>query len=342
MDNHVPGKGLIPSPPLTKTDLRLFTYGLAPFDWSTAPVDDGDPTPNLFGVPDKNQDGSGSCTCQSCRNGFYKFIGEDMSVEDPYSHVVLPGGGAYLDAPEAFVSVHGYLQASKHPDPEPETEQAMTTVINVQDGDRVRKFILYTTPIYPISIDAVAQALQNHSYIKLGIKYTGQGWAQSWTDPSFVPNVPSEGHAIACFKDSVVMRNGKKAIKCKSSWCGSREPNGKLNYAHFINEDYFNAGGVFEILAVDVKEIVMPGQNETIYTIDFNGKAGLLFQGGYGANIIYANNPGHYAEIGDAYGKPTCKPKVANPDPNNSADYEFSPFDITLNVPVPAVPGASN
>ena len=74
----------------------------------------------------------------------------------------------------------------------------------------------------------------------------------------------------------------------------------------------------------------MPGQNEIIYTINFNGKAGLLFQGGYGANIVYANNEVHYQELGDAYGKPTCKP-----DPANPGKWIFTPFDITVNVPVP-------
>ncbi len=334
MDNNsLPGHGLIPRPELPERVPILFAYAAAAFDWSGVSADDGDPQPNQFNLPDKDQDGSGSCTAQSGGYGFQYVTGIDTSREDPYSHVFQPGGGAYLDAPEAWLDQNGYLPLTEYPDPNPESEAAMEKIIVVKDGDRIRTFSIKTTPIYPISIDAAAQACLNHSYVKFGINGSwGKGWNQSWTDPQYQGQTDWR-HALFACKESICIRHGKKAIKNKSSWTQNRDYLGKPSYCHFINEDYFNAGGVFELLAVDIKEIIP--MNETIYTILFNGKAGLLFQGGYGANIVYANNEAHYQELGDAYGKQTCKP-----DPANQGKWIFAPFDITINVP--AAPAAGN
>ncbi len=336
MDNniHLPGHGLVLRPELPERTPILFGYSATPFDWSQVVANDGDPTPNQFDIPDKDQDGSGSCTCQTAGYGFFGATGIDVSRRDPYSHVALPGGGAYLDAPYAWFNANGYLVLSQYPDPNPESENAMTQIITVADGQgRIKKFKVTSTPLYPISIDAWAQAVQNHTFVALGIAGSwSKGWNQSWTDPSYQGQNDWQ-HALYTEKRSIVIRKGKKAAKAKSSWTQSRDFLGQPSYCHYINEDYFNAGGVFEILAVDIKEITQ--MNETIYTILFNGKAGLLFQGGYGANIVYANNEAHYQELGDAYGKKTCWP-----DPANPGKWQFAPFDITINVPT--APAASN
>lgn len=321
----LPGTGLVASPQVAANKPVLFAYGVSPFDWSKILPDDGDPTPMQFNIPDKDQGGAGTCTVQSEAYGFYHITGIETSIEDPYSHVFLPGGGAYLDSPENWVNTQGYLPSISFPDPDPQLEDNMEKIIVVKDGDRIKKFSIKTSIISPITIDAAAEACQNHSYLKLGIFGSwSQGWNGSWTEPSF-KGVTNWQHAIMACKDSVVIRNGKKAIKCKSSWTAHKDYLGKQNYCHFINEDYFNAGGVFELLAVDIKELPM---NETIYTINFNGKAGLRFQGQYTANEIYANNEAHYQELGDSFGKKTC-----SPDPANPGKWIFASFDLTINTP---------
>jgi len=84
---------------------------------------------------------------------------------------------------------------------------------------------------------------------------SSDGWAASWTDPTY-DGQDDDQHALYGYDH--VMRNGKQAILCRSSWCNTTDPGtGQPSEVHYINEDYFNNGGVFEILGTTVKEIDM-------------------------------------------------------------------------------------
>jgi len=315
-DISIPGTGLMPRVPVAG-EAALFGYEAADpaYDWSKVFVDDADPQPYVFGIPDKDQNGSGSCTCQTAGYGFFKGTGIDISREDPYSHVALPGGGAYLDAPYWWLDSQGYLPLDEYPDPNPESEAAMTKIITVVDGKgRVKKFRVTSGIIRNISIDVAAAAIDAHTFVCLGIAGSWQkGWEKSWTDPYYVQN--NWQHALMC--GQAVMRKGKKAIKAKSSWCQHKDFLGQPCYAHFINEDYFNAGGVFEILAVDIKEITDMEQH---FKVNIGGRAGLFHVYGDGGWFEVAANEQDYHDMGVKYHVDTCD--LVN------GKWVFQPFDF--------------
>lgn len=232
-----------------------------PFDWSRIREDPIGNVSGLFGISDQDQNGSGSCTCQTTRYGFKYAIGLDVSSEDLYSHVVLPGGGAYLNAPLDFARNRGVLSQAKFPDPDPQSEASMTRIIQVPDGDRIRTFELKYT-FYPdvANIDSAAHAATEHDYIHLGIDGS---WAHGWADPVDPKweGVADWAHAVFACKESIVLRHGVPAIKARSSWCKSKI------YCHYLNKDYFK--GCFEIIGVDLKELFV---NQTKLVLGKDGK----------------------------------------------------------------------
>jgi len=246
---ELPGRGAVKRPPQAKD---VIATPPPAYDWTQAPTDDGTPTAGEFGIPDKDQGTSSSCTCQSTGYGMYGATNIDISREDPYSNVRLPGGGAYLNAPLDWFVQQGYVLLSEYPDPSPETETNMSKVIAVKDGDRIRTFTLNYSYAPIISVDAVAQMIAQHTFVIIGIEQSfTYGWNGSWTDPSY-EGVDDDQHAL--FAGAAVIRKGQHAIKCKSSWTNHHDYLGQQSFVHYINEDYFNNGGVFEAIGVDVKE----------------------------------------------------------------------------------------
>src|SRR5258708_1092728 len=248
-----PGHGAKSRPAHLKTKDKLYAGAVTPFDWSQIKEDSIGPVPNLFGLFDRDQDGSGSCTCQATAYEFFYCTKIEINRKELYSHVYLSGGGAYLNAPLDFLRNTGPILLSKYPDPNPETEQAMTTIIAVQAGDRIRTFKLSYT-YYGTDIDSAALAITNHNYIHLGVKGSWiKGWEKSWIDPYF--SQEDWDHALFAGKESLVLRNGIPTIKAKSSWCQHFDPEGKQVFCHYLNKSYFDAYGVFEIIAVDIAEL---------------------------------------------------------------------------------------
>lgn len=321
MENiKLPNLGAIPRPRNPKDHIMLAMAVAAPVhDWSTAPADDGDPQPNAFGIPDKDQDGSGSCTCQSTGYGMYKATGDDISRHDPYSHVFLPGGGAYLNAPLDWFINNGYVLLSKYPDPDPETEAAMEQSFTVLDPDRIRKWRV-SYKIAPVtSIDAAAETIDHYTFAIMGIYVDfSNGWNGSWSDPKF--NKTGTGHSILA--GQAVIRNGKKAIKCKSSWTQHIDYTGKRSYVHFINEDYFNNGGVFEIIGVNVQEITtMPEQKYTIQVGTALGVITITPEGFISGKL--AENATEYNKLGKQLSIKTCDVDA------NGVGSNFAPVNFT-------------
>ncbi|CAM6004570.1 unnamed protein product [Sphagnum balticum] len=229
----------------------------AEFDWSV-PVSKNIPSPG------KDQNSSSSCPAQAFSYGFYAKTKIDISREDIYSHIFLPGGGAYLIAPAQYVGTNGYLPLSKFPDPSPETEENMEAfVMNVQDGDRIRSFRITPAISSVDSIDAVAEAIVAHDFVVLGIYYTPEGFGTSWTYPTYYSSYPDQdGHALWAMNP--IIHDGLNAIDCESSWYGAEGPDG-ISTHHVIDQNFFANGGVFELLTVDVQEISTEGSPKPMY-----------------------------------------------------------------------------
>jgi hypothetical protein len=266
-NSALPGHGALQRPDHLKIKDRRVA-GAPAFDWSRVKEDAIGNVPNLFGIKDRDQGSSLSCTCHSAGYGFAYATGIEISRRDMYSQVALPGGGAYLNAPLDWLRKSGYLLQSKFPDPSAQTEKNMTDIIAVKDGDRIRFFELMYT-FYPdaSNIDSAAAAAANHDYIHLGIMASWKkGWDRSWVDPVW-QGINDWQHALFACKDSIVLRHGVPAIKAKSSWCEHRDYTGQPVYCHYLTKNYF--AGVFEIIGVDIKEIHM---NATKIVLSKDGK----------------------------------------------------------------------
>lgn len=258
MDIKLPGHGAVERPDHLKVKDRV-AGAVPPFDWSKIQEDSVGVVPGLFHIADRDQGGSSSCTCQATGYGFAYTTGIEVSRQDMYSNVALPGGGAYLNAPLDFLRGNGYVLLSKFPDPHPETEGNMTQKLLVLVGDRIRTFELKYTFYPDLTIDSAAHAISEHQYIHLGIRGSWvNGFSPSWIDPRYTQN--DWQHALFAGKESIVLRNGVPAIKTKSSWCEHTDPAGHQVYCHYINKSYFDAGGVFEIIGVDIRETNDMGQ----------------------------------------------------------------------------------
>lgn len=224
----------------------------APFDWSKIKEDPIGNVSGCFGITDQDQNGSSTCTVQTTRYGFKKAVKLDISIEDIYPHIVLPGGGAYLNAPLDYARTNGVALQAQYPDPNPQTESKMTKIITIPDKDRIRTFLL-TYKIYngTNNIDTAARAAMESDYIHLGVhgSWTADAWGNDRVDPKY-PRLGEWNHAIMACKESVVLRKGVPAIKARSSWC---RPGGA--FVHYINQNYFANNGVFEIIGVSLKEI---------------------------------------------------------------------------------------
>jgi hypothetical protein len=206
----------------------------------------------LVEPPDEDQGSSNSCTSQSFGYHFWQLTGCQVLRNDIYSHTFLPGGGAYLTSPADFAAYYGtLLRNGQYQEPSPETEASMETVVLALNAQgRIKTYEVARIVISP-NINTVASLLEQYKGITIGIDGNDSGW-QNMTDPTYNGHT-DWGHALYVYDRAV--RNGRHALKAKSSWCNEAKD-------HFINDIYFNAGGVFEALAITVKELTMTLVND--------------------------------------------------------------------------------
>lgn len=270
MITTLPGHGAVERPQPLKVKDHI-AGALPPFNWTTAPIDNGTPTSMAFGIPDEEQNSGLTCTSQAPGYGIHHVLEWDNSRHDSYCNTFLPGGGAYLNAPLDWYRQHGITLRSRLADPSPQTEPNMEAQNGLTDTDRVKNFTL-SYEFLPATIDGAAQAIANYDFVILGIRGSwAKGWDGTWTDPSYEAQNDWQ-HAL--FAGEAVMRNGIKAIKCKSSWTQHQDLVGQPSYVHYINNIYFSNGGVFEIIGVTLKEttpimsqikVVLGADGHTVY-----------------------------------------------------------------------------
>lgn len=253
MPIHEFGKGALKKP--YKIEIFNANIEATPMDFTKST--------GLAEPPDEDQGSAGSCTSQA--NGYYlwQLVGQEISRNDTYSHTFLPGGGAYLDAPGNFVLNTGFLNRMNHPDPNPQTEQNMETVIlAVTAAGRTRAYSFQVKNI-ACNINTIGSILEQYKGCIIGVDGNNSGWL-NLTDPTY--NGQADwGHALYVYDRAV--RNGKIALKAKSSWCNEVKD-------HFINSHYFANGGVFEAL-------VYANFKEIMTNVQFVHKAGTSEYGFY-------------------------------------------------------------
>ena len=194
-------------------------------------------------------------------------------------------GGAYLTSPAEFVAANGaLLRNAQYQEPSPETESTMENVVLAVDATgRTRRFAVTKVIITP-NINTIAALLEQYKGIVIGVDGNDVGW-ENMTDPSY--NGQADwGHALYVYDRAV--RNGHNALKAKSSWCNEVKD-------HFINDEYFNAGGVFEALAITVKELPMP----QIVSLNLQGTEGIFLE---------ASTPEEYQALCLIFGKDPANP----------------------------------
>lgn len=242
------GRGLIPhSEEATGIPFAVRAEAPIVYNWNNIIQKNSPP-------PGKNQNSSSSCPAQAGGYGFYIATKIDTNRNDPYSNYHLPEGGAYLVSPPQWFSAHGVLLLSDYPDPNPENEENMEAPISgMDDSKRIKTYRIDIMPVVQNpTIDEVAQAIMDYDVVNIGIKYTEGGFSKSWTYPTFDQNDTVEGHDICCLNP--IIHNNLKAIDCMSSWYGMEGPDG-ISTHHVIDENFFNAGGVFEMVCYNISPL---------------------------------------------------------------------------------------
>jgi hypothetical protein len=254
--------------------------------------------------PDEDQGSSNSCTSQGFGYHLWQLTGCQILRNDTYSHTFMPGGGAYLTAPAEFVAGNGaLLRGQEYQEPIPETEPDMEhVVLTIDAAGRIRSYEVTRVAITP-NIDTIASLLEQYSGIVIGLDGNDAGW-ENMTDPTY--NGQADwGHALYVY--DVAVRNGRNALKAKSSWCNEVKD-------HYINDLYFNAGGVFEALAITVKEIPMDQK----FIINVNGTEGVLVVGQFAVSGVLATSPLTLDNLKTAFGFTRSEPTITFPPQTNS------------------------
>jgi hypothetical protein len=238
-----------------------------PVEWKTTPL--GRPEPVDF-----NQRSSNSCVGCATRNLHWLINPKDFSRRDIYSRIFLPGpGGAYLRDGVKVVCDIGNQTQDECPDPAYPTEALMRQKSELPDSagsddKQLGYFVLKSN-----TIDAVAQAIRDYGGCIMGVVGSNQGW-QDKTNPR--PPKSGEGtwqHAIAAF--DFCLKNGKKTIIAKSSWCSGS------HHIHYINEDYFTSGNTFNAWCLIPKENIVATNSILIKRMVGNNNGTPIYEYGF-------------------------------------------------------------
>lgn len=244
MDIENLGKGALPDLYDVADFTAELTFGaVEPIVWKTTPLGREEPV-------DYSQATSLSCVGCGGRNLHWSINKiQDWSRRDLYSQIYIPGeGGAYLRDVVKLICDVGNQNQAECPDPKNPTEAQMRVKSSLPasaaaDGKEFGYFVVKNN-----TIDGVAQAIRDYGGCIFGVVGSNPGWKDK-TNPR--PPLAGESQWQHCIEGfDFFIRNGKKTIIAKSSWCSG------AHHVHYINEDYFTAGKTFNAWCLIPKEEV--------------------------------------------------------------------------------------
>lgn len=237
------GKGCIPMPEEMKaTRYRLSAPTPRVIDWAT-----GYDVEATFTVPQRNQNGSSSCTAQAtsyycealARIEHAKY--ETYSARFIYSQVFIPGGGAYIANAMRIPLVQGLASLQSVPEGDSSETTLTDASLNAMGqieakGDKYAQITNYK------DIDQLAGIVEDYGGFVTG--YSGgnvNGYPMYENDGTFkIPTHITYGHAVwVCGYE---LRNGVRCLKIKNSWTNQWGSNG---YG-FIPEEFVRNGPLFD------------------------------------------------------------------------------------------------
>lgn len=243
-----------PGAVLDRVDLRDHQwpevgYGTAPFDWNVGfdieAVLRLKLLNNMFKIPVKDQDGSGSCGGQAgsyygeVLEAYYTGTFEERSAKFIYSQVYMPPAGSNMRDVCDLICKQGWareavLTSYQGGNPPGEAfmqrSQDVTDVVR-QDASKA-KGLSYAN--VGLSIDEIAQAVRDNKGVIIGIVGSNNG---TWNSPFPQPPTMADDrwyHWVYIGKAKMI--NGKKHVGFINSWgsaCGDQG-------WQWISEDYIN------------------------------------------------------------------------------------------------------
>lgn len=290
------GKGLVGPHPKDADPKRYQLMGVA-----AAPrIPDFTQPTGIPVPPDEDQGSSSSCTWQAFAYYFWQLTGIQLSRQDGYSRTHLPGGGGYLIDPFRAMMAGakggynntdgtGCYNRDQNPDPNPQTEQNMTLIVNLPNQQR-RVFQVSYWYIPYNDINAVAQAIIDYKGIVIGVNGNNADWKDAEHPKPPQPGTVQWSHALYC--RDLALYNLEEQVVAKSSWC---------NYVkqHFISKSYFTSGNVFSPIVMQVKEL-----DFMVYSINLKGKIGLMEVTDRTISGTFAANPDELKVLEKVYSVP--------------------------------------
>lgn len=231
------GKGCIEAPPRLGSEFRIAATPLAAIDWGT-------PFRVPANLPQRNQDGSLSCTAQATAyyvqalNQIEHGHQEVYSARHIYSQVFAPGGGAYIWAAMRVPIIQGAAAASSVPDGN-SSELIMTDRSDNYKAVMEAKTDKYAAlPRGNLGINYYAQIIRDYHGFVTGFN----GWNGMFSSDGTVLNWSKKEWGHAVYVCGYEIHKGQKCLVFKNSW-GSGWGDGGYGY---LPEEFVNSGMVYD------------------------------------------------------------------------------------------------
>lgn len=191
--------------------------------------------------PNENQNSSDSCVSQSTSYLHWQLKGKNYSRRDLFSRIALEYGAQLRDGVKQICTT-GQQTRDECVDPTPETPENMRIKSDKPDSAGMDDQELNYYVITGNNIDLVAQGIRDHKGVIFGVTGDNVGWSNPDYPIPPKPGAQTWGHALYGF--GYGLKDGKKYILAKSSWCNTQ------HHVHYITQDYFEAGMTFNAWVV--------------------------------------------------------------------------------------------